>query len=393
MKKRMLQFSGVLFVLILTNILQVFALQYFEKGPIESSLSSESKLAEPTLRELADKAGLLIGVRAFLRNDAQKALVEKEFNTSTTTCYPNSIHPSPGKHDFETFNSGVNWLYERGMKPMHHMLFGPNHYEREWIPKITSVTELDSLLKDRIKSIMESNDNASKVNSWNIVNEALTDKTGYRSEETMVWAKLGYEDDKSGLTGEDKINDKHPVFIRQAFEYAGKFAKGKLELRDYNIESPGIKGKAFYQLVKHLQNSGVRIDAVGLQCHFDLEGKVLDAVGLAAEIQKYRKIGVEVYLTEVDFGRKQVPWTPEMAEKQKQEYKKIVTVALKEGVSQIHFWGLRDDDENWRRGENPLLFDENLAPKPAYFGVKEALTDYLKQTHKASSPKDGQKKK
>ena len=240
---------------------------------------------------------------------------------------------------------------------------------------------------------MEINDNKSKVYSWNIVNEALTDKTGYRSEETMVWAKLGYEDDKSGLTGEDKINDKHPVFIRQAFEYASKFAKGKLELRDYNIESPGIKGKAFYQLVRHLQNSGVRIDAVGLQCHFDLEGKVLNPEGLATEIQKYRKIGVEVFLTEVDFGRKKVPWTPELAEKQKQEYKKIITVALKEGVSQVHFWGLRDDDENWRRGENPLLFDENLAPKPAYFGVKEALTDYLKLTQKASSPKDVQKKK
>jgi endo-1,4-beta-xylanase len=378
MKKRTFQFLGVLFVIMLMSILQVFAGQYFKKEPTGDNIKSESTMAEPTIRELADKAGLLIGVRAFLRNDAQKALVEKEFNTSTTTCYPNSINPAPGTHDFETFNNGVNWLYERGMKPMHHMLFGPNNYEREWVRKITSVSALDSLLRDRIQSIMETNDNKSKVYSWNIVNEALTDKTGYRSEESMVWAKLGYEDDKSGLTGEDKINDRHPVFIRQAFEYAAKFAKGKLELRDYNIESPGTKGKAFYQLVRHLQNSGVRIDAVGLQCHFDLEGKVLNPEGLATEIQKYRKIGVEVFLTEVDFGRKKVPWTPELAEKQKQEYKKIVTVALKEGVSQVHFWGLRDDDENWRRGENPLLFDENLAPKPAYYGVKEALMEYLK---------------
>jgi enterochelin esterase-like enzyme/GH35 family endo-1,4-beta-xylanase len=339
----------------------------------------------PSIRVLADKAGILIGVRAFLRNDAQKAIVEREFNTSTTTCYPNSINPAPGQHNFETFNSGVNWLYERGMKPLHHMLFGPTNYEREWVGKITSVSELDSLLKDRIRSIMESNDNASKVYSWNIVNEALTDTKGYRSEETMVWTRLGYENDKSGLTGEDKINDRHPVFIREAFEFAAKFAKGKLELRDYNIESPGIKGKAFFQLVRHLQNSGVRIDAVGLQCHFDLEGKVLDPVGLATEIRKYRKIGVEVYLTEVDFGRKKLPWSPEMVERQKQEYKKIITVALQEGVSQVHFWGLRDDDENWRRGENPLLFDENLAPKPAYFGVKEALQEYLDQTQKSAS--------
>ena len=388
MKKHTRAILGTLIIIFLANTLYVFGIQH-DVNKVKD-LKSKAVFPQPdtSIRELADKAGILIGVRAFLRNDAQKALVEKEFNTSTTTCYPNSINPSPGNHDFETFNNGVNWLYDRKMKPMHHMLFGPNQYEREWVRQITSVSALDSLLKDRIKYIMEINDNASKVYSWNIVNEALTDKTGYRSEETMVWAKLGYEDDKSGLTGEDKINDKHPVFIRQAFEYAGKFAKGKLELRDYNIESPGVKGKAFYQLVRHLQNSGVRIDAVGLQCHFDLEGKVLNPEGLATEIQKYRKIGVEVFLTEVDFGRKKVLWTPELAEKQKQEYKKIVTVALKEGVKQIHFWGLRDDDENWRRGENPLLFDENLAPKPAYYGVKEALTDYLKQT-----PNDTKKKK
>lgn len=32
----------------------------------------------------------------------------------------------------------------------------------------------------------------------------------------------------------------------------------------------------------------------------------------------------------------------ELAEKQKQEYKKLMKVALEEGVSQVHFWGLRD---------------------------------------------------
>lgn len=369
-----LRFFSVILMILLTNVSCLFAFQ--------------------PIRELADKAGILVGVRAFLLNDAQKKIVEREFNTSTRTCYPNSINVSPGQHDLESFNTGVNWLYERGMKPMHHMLFGPNHYERSWVPEINSVPELESLLKERIRVIMESNDNASKVYSWNIVNEALSDKVGYRPEEQLVWAKLGYEEDKSGLTGEDKINDKHPVFISQAFKYASQFAKGKLELRDYNIETPGIKAKAFYQLVRHLQNSGIRIDAVGLQCHFDIEGKVMNPEGLATEIRKYRKIGVEVFLTEVDFGSKKAPWTPELAEKQKQMYKEIMTVALNEGVSQVHFWGLKDNDENWRRDENPLLYDENLNPKPAYYGVKEALTEFLakKQASPARIKKNERKK-
>jgi endo-1,4-beta-xylanase len=151
-------------------------------------------------------------------------------------------------------------------------------------------------------------------------------------------------------------------------------------LRDNGCEKPGKKALALYQLVKHLQNSGVKIDGVGLQCHFNLEGEgSMDPQGLAEEIRMFRKAGVEVYLTEVDFGSGKAPWIPELAEKQKQEYKKIITIALQEGVSQVHFWGLRDADENWRRDENPLLFDKNLAPKPAYYGVKEALTEYLEK--------------
>ena len=338
---------------------------------------------EPTIKELAGKAGILIGVRAFLKDDAQRKLVEEEFNTATRTCYPNSIDRNPGEHDFESFNEGVNWLNERGMEPMHHMICGPTQYEPKWVREITSVTFLDSLLEQRVRSIMLSNDNASKVNAWNVVNEAF-DWTGgenegkYFDEKMVIWTRLGWEEDKSGLTGDDKINDKHPVYIRKAFELAAKYAKGKLELRENGCEKPCRKARALYQLVKHLQNSGVKIDAVGLQCHFPLEGRgALNPQGLAYEISKFRKAGLEVYLTEVDFARKKLPWTPELAQKQKEEYKKLITVALNEGVSQVHMWGLRDADENWLRDENPLLFDENLKPKPAYYGVKEALQEYL----------------
>ena len=338
----------------------------------------------PTLRELADKAGLMIGTTASSRDEVRRKIVTTQFNTATTTCYPRSINRSPGVHDIEGFNTAVNWIYGLGMKPLHHMLFGPSSYEQEWVTKITSPRSLDSLMWDRINAIISSNDNATKVNSWNIVNEALGNKGAYLTDDRMVWGLMGYEDDKSGLTGEDKVNDKHPVYIRKAFEYCARLAKGKLELRDYNIEAPGIKAKAFYQLVKHLQNSGVKIDAVGFQCHFDLfEGRTLNPEGLASEVHKYQKLGLEVYFCEVDFGRRKVPWTQELAEIQKQEYKKLITVALNEGITQVHFWGFVDGaDRGFRTDENPLLYDENLNPKPAYYGVREGLMEYLQKTGK-----------
>lgn len=383
MKKRSLKLSCVILMLLFANLTQSLATSLLSNSVDDPD--SKSQKAEPTIRQLADKAGILIGVRAYLKDDAQKTLVEREFNTSTRTCYPKSININPGQHDFESFNEGVNWLYERGMKPMHHMLCGPTQYEPAWIKEITSPAVLDSILEERIRSIMLSNDNASKVNVWNVVNEAFDwsggEKEGkYFGEDMVIWVRLGYEDDKSGLTGDDKVNDRHPVFIRKAFEYANKYAKGKLELRENSCEKPCRKARALYQLVRHLQQSGVRIDGVGLQCHFPLDGKgALNPQGLAYEVSKYRKAGVEVYLTEVDFGRKKLPWNPETAQKQKEEYKKLITVALNEGVSQVHFWGLKDADENWLKDENPLLFDENLNPKPAYYGVREALLEYLKR--------------
>jgi endo-1,4-beta-xylanase len=38
----------------------------------------------------------------------------------------------------------------------------------------------------------------------------------------------------------------------------------------------------------------------------------------------------------------------------------------------VTFWGVTDA-HTWLRGESPLLFDAMYQPKPAYFGVLEAL--------------------
>lgn len=346
----------------------------------------------PRLRDLAERANLLIGVRTFGVDATYNTIVEREFNTGTSTYYArwDNKHVGIGQYDFRAFNTGVNWLFERGMKPMQHMLFGPDQYEPQWVTKSDSASALDALMQDRIRSIMESNDNKSKVNVWNIVNESFqwsgSDGSYFPdsgSGTTLIFVKMGWEDDASGLSGDDRINDRHPVFIRKAFTYAAQYAAGKLELRDNTIERPNRKARAFYQLARHLKQSGVKIDGVGLQCHFDLDGpNKLDPEGLAGEIKKYRDLGLEVYLDEVDIGCTAKNWDEQIARQQKEEYKKLIAVALRAGANQVHFWGLRDDDENWRKGEHPLLFAADNTPKPAYYGVQEALLEFLSETGK-----------
>lgn len=330
------------------------------------------------IRVLADRAGMLIGVRASLRNAEHETVVEREFNTSTATWYPRW-----GAVDYNDFNRVMNWLYEREMLPIHHMLFGPNQYDLDRAIA-TPASELEQVLKDRIRGIMESNDNGSKAHVWNLVNEVFQwswNSGSYWGESDCVWVKLGMEQDLSGLTGDNKVNDTHPKFIGMAYKYASQLTDGKLELRDNTIEFSSKKSLAFYQLVKHLLNSQVPLDAIGMQCHFKLTEEFKEQE-LRAEIRKYRNLGLEVYFTEVDFQRDGQEWSDEWARVQKDQYQKLIKVALEEGVSQVHFWGLHDtEDAGWLTDQNPLLFDEHLNPKPAYYGVQQALSDYLEKTH------------
>ncbi|NMB52978.1 MAG: glycoside hydrolase, partial [Bacteroidales bacterium] len=43
----------------------------------------------------------------------------------------------------------------------------------------------------------------------------------------------------------------------------------------------------------------------------------------------------------------------------------------KANITNVTFWGL-SDTRSWRRGQDPLLFDGELNPKPAFNAVIEA---------------------
>ncbi len=273
----------------------------------------------------------------------------------------------------------VEWLEDRGIEQMAHLLVGPNIYYPEWFVAGTySNEQLDETLEDFIRAIMQSNDNGQKVEVWNVVNESLDfDGSGkYHVGDDCKWAQLGFEDDASGLTGDEKINEQHPVYLRKAFEYARKYTNNKLELRDTTIEFPSDpKHKAFYQLVKHLLNQGVPLDAVGIQSHYDLN-RTYDWAEVAQAIEKFTALGVEVYITELDIGDTELAWDVDKAQRQKEMYYEFTKAVIPAGIEKFHFWGVRDDNDlGWRFGEHPLLYYEDYTVKPAYSGVLQAIKE------------------
>jgi GH35 family endo-1,4-beta-xylanase len=329
-----------------------------------------------------------------------KNLITREFNSCQTSWFPgfNTGWLAPGFYDFDRANENINYMVEAKLNPWVHLLFGPNLYEPDWLIEganngTYNAAQLETLMKDMIDKIMESNKNKDKVEIWNVLNEVFLNDGQYRpmgkTVDDLLWAKMGYEDDQSGLTGSDKINAKHPIFIRKAFEYCRAKTTKKLELRDYSIESNNEnnfnnrKHKAFYQLVKHMKNAKIPIDAISIQGHF-VTGKVQEMIG-SGEIQlgvkKFKDLGVLVYISELDIGTKG-PVTDAQKAQQKKDYYDVVKQCVRGGATIINLWGLADEQEagDWRVGEGVCVWDKNYVKKPAYDGVLQALKDtYVKK--------------
>lgn len=340
----------------------------------------------------ADKEGVISWKRA----DSVKSVITREFGLVQTTSYPSwDTWKGSGidgvSFDMTNPNKVIDFAKGQGKKVAVHLLAGSPTYfpawfnEGKWTP-----AQLEALLERWIKYAATTNGNASKIDYWNVVNEAFMWNGNYwdssSAANTNPWHGMGWEEDKSGLTSTAKIYPRHPVYIRKAFELARKYApNAKLELRDYGIElwEPSArKTKAFYQLVKHLQNSGAPIDAVGSQGHFRMD-QTYDWTKLKNMVTEYRKLGLEVYITEIDYGDADPIAAATSAHRnadfdstQSRQMRAMATAAVAGGVKWMCLWGVADNtNAYWRMGQSALLFDENYRPKPVVAAFRQGILD------------------
>lgn len=355
--------------------------------PIPSDLadSLDALPKELTLKEINPR--ILIGSPLEAEFDDKKYIhvFSNELSTGQALWYGRwgDRWVSEGKYEFTKFNNNINWMLTMGLSPTMHMLVGADGYMPDWLIKGNWEPEkLDSLLQDLIYNIMDTNDNKNKIAVWNVANELFDDDGTYRTN--MLWNKLGWEADSSLLTGDEKINEKHPIFIRKAFTYCRNKTKNKLELRDFNLEGDSPYGwkdnkqKGFYQLIKHMLNTNIPIDAVGIQGHLVIGNSKwwFEGDALKNSVRKFKDLGLDVYITELDIRSDKKTWTPDLAQKQKTEYYNYIKQAIEGGATSIHLWGIQDGlDKGWYPDEHLLPWDENLDRKPAYYGVRQALID------------------
>lgn len=195
--------------------------------------------------------------------------------------------------------------------------------------------------------------------SWDVVNEALNDGNG-TFRQSIFFRVLG--------------TDYIPIAFKAA---AAADPDAKLYYNDFSIEFNNSKTEGALRIVKLIQDAGARIDGVGFQSHM-IVGQTPTALTLAATLNRFVALGVEVALTELDIRFARLPANESMIEQQAIDYAEMVNGCLMVpkcvGVVVWQF----TDKFSWIPSTFPgagdaCPFNANMTRKPAYTSVSALL--------------------
>jgi endo-1,4-beta-xylanase len=344
--------------------------------------------AQVTLRQASAERALLIGAAANadeygipnrLNEAAYAATLSGQFSMleAENAMKWNPIHPSETTFNFSPGDKLVAFAQSQDMRVRGHTLVWHGNNPAWLTARAQSATPaaMAAVLRDHIMNV--AGHYQGKIFAWDVVNEAIADNGTLRSS---IW----YDQPGIGLTGTG--------YVEQAFRWAREAAPDALLFyNDYNVEGPGTKFNALYNMVKDFVERGIPIDGVGLQMHLTTGGYP-DSAGLSQNIQRLTALGLQVHITEMDVRLKVDSSGAASASDlqiQAQIYGKILTVCLQNpGCTAIQTWGFTDK-YSWIPGSFPgfgaaLPFDAAFQSKPAVQAMIDAMRS-VPPTLKASN--------
>jgi endo-1,4-beta-xylanase len=301
---------------------------------------------------------------SFIDNQKKTDLIKRHFNsvTAENEMKWSSLQPTEGTFTFTNADKIVAFAEANGMKVRGHCLCWHNQVP-SWIFKDGAATASKELVLQRLRTHITTvmTHFKGKVYAWDVVNEAIDDGSSvYKSTQ---WYNI---------CGED--------FIIEAFKAArAADPDTKLFYNDYTAIDPTKRDK-IYDLLVELKEQDL-VDGMGLQGHWNISYPSNSLIDDA--INKYKSLGLEVQVTELDVSvytsnsDPESAYTDNLAQKQSIAYSRYFMEfrSFKDAITGVTFWGLADD-YTWLdnfpvagRKNYPLLFDVNLDPKPAYFEI------------------------
>ncbi len=343
---------------------------------------------EPTLEEKFSDKGLkdvshfpiggAINLRSVLKDKKLDSITQRNFNsiTATNDMKMYSLVKNDSIPNFTRVDSLVSYAKENNMRLFGHALVW--HYGLpKWIPRTTKekgTAWADHFLKKYIDTVVTRYKD--KVVAWDVVNEAFATKSGaYR--ETYWHETFGKE------------------YIEKAFHYAhAADPDAKLFYNDFGQEKYPEKSEAIIEMVNDFIKREVPIHGIGLQMHLEMATSESD---IANALKAAASTGLLVHISELDIifnthndenggGTQAISeLTTAMKVAQAEKYRQVALLYRKHVPKKqqfgITFWDFNDRD-TWIKpffdlNEWPTIYDENLDPKPAYFGFADGLTTSL----------------
>lgn len=360
-------------------VLGVFCLYWLVGcGDSSGKLSVSEEIRQNPDKGLKDwgdfPVGGAINVRKVLKDNKLDSITRGNFNslTATNDMKMYSIVKDDSIPDFTRVDSLVAYSKANNMRLFGHALVW--HYGLpKWISETTEeqgAEWTDTFLKKYIDTVMSRYKN--DVIAWDVVNEAFDTKTGaYR--DTFWHQTFG------------------PDYIEKTFRYAHQAdPDAKLFYNDFGQEKYSEKMDSIVAMIADFKNRGVPIHGIGLQMHLEM---ATTGAMIADVLKKAASTGLLVHISELDIifnqhneknveeHKKPTVLTEAMKQAQAKKFREVAFLyrkhVPKEQQFGITFWDFNDRD-TWIKPffnlkEWPTIFDENLNPKPAYYGFAEGL--------------------
>lgn len=328
-------------------------------------------LRQPPLKSLAANHGIEIGNFAIPSRYNEKPyndLLISQFNLALVDNQPNwhfidaDLRPSPTTYDFSRVDQVVDYALRHHMAiQAHHFVWGDEKWLPDWLKQggYTS-DELLAFIHDHI-SVVGGRYNG-KVNEWTVVNEAFS-----RAQHLY-----GLHDWWADHIGSQDYIDASFVWARQADPQA------KLILNDFNNEIYSTTSNHMYDYIKSAKQRRIPIDGIGMQMHIDASRRP-NKQEVISNMQRFGKLGVGVYVTELDVNMSSVIGSADYKDHLQGEiyYDMMRACIESKACPSFAILGITDK-ESWynyigSKNANPLPFDRNYNPKPAYYSLYDAL--------------------
>ncbi|UYO96366.1 endo-1,4-beta-xylanase [Microbacterium sp. M28] len=285
------------------------------------------------------------------------------FDTATLPFYWGRYEPEPGRTDVVELTRRARELAAHGVRLKGHPLVW-HTVKAPWVDRLP-LDDAERVLRERIRR--EVTDFAGLIDTWDIVNEAVimprfeNEPDGVRNAITRLCEKYGRVE-----------------FIRAAVDEARSVSPDAvLVLNDFDL------GPEYERLIEEVLESGVRIDAIGLQSHMHKGYRGEEQVHEICE--RFSRFGLPLHWTETsllsgdlmprhiedlnDYVVDEWPSTPEGEQRQADEIVRHYRALVEHpAVSAVTYWGF-DDATAWLNAPSGLIRRDGSA-KPAYDALR-----------------------